>query len=74
MTISLTILCEGATERNFVVQTLRPYLREFKVFVKPIDLGGSQSISSFKKQVNNALQTRRQHEYVTTMIDLYGLG
>jgi hypothetical protein len=72
--VTLTILCEGATERNFVVKTLAPHLRRRNIFAKPIDLGGTPTMASLHSQVNNALQSRRIHEFVSTMLDLYRLG
>ncbi|CAN5533160.1 DUF4276 family protein [soil metagenome] len=72
--VTVTILCEGATERNFVVTTLAPHLRKRNIFAKPIDLGGTPTVGSLHGQVNNALHSRRNHEYVSTMLDLYRLG
>ena len=71
---TLTVLCEGATEKNFVVKTLSPHLKNRNVFVKPIDLGGNISVRKLHNQINSTLKSGRGHEYVTTMIDLYGLG
>ena len=71
---SVTILCEGATEQNFVVKTLVPHLRNRNIFAKAINLRGTQTVASLHVQVNNALQSRRDHEYVSTMLDLYRLG
>ena len=73
-TKSLTVLCKGATERNFVVKTLAPHLRLRSVVAKPVDLGGTPSMASLHNQINNALADRRDHVFVTTMLDLYRLG
>lgn len=72
--MTLTILCEGATERNFVVATLAPYLREKSIFAKPVNLGGTPNLSHLHRQINYALRSRRTHEHVSTMLDLYALG
>lgn len=72
--VTLTILCEGATEKNFVVLTLAPHLKNFNVFAKPVNLGGTQNLKGLHIQINSSLRSRRDHEYITTMLDLYGLG
>lgn len=76
--VTLRVLCEGATESNFVSQVLRPHLSAFRVFARPEPLRmGNFGIVSFEK-LRKAIQAdvgrSRAHEYVTTMIDLYGLG
>jgi hypothetical protein len=72
--VTLTILCEGATERNFVTKTLSQHLRRANIFVKPIDLGGTPTVAALHDQINSALRSRRDHEYVSMMVDLYRLG
>lgn len=69
--VSLTVLCEGLTEKNFVINVLSPHLNVFNVYAKTIDLNGGMTWGEFKKELNRAFQQRRDHEWVTTMLDLY---
>lgn len=71
---TLTVLCEGATEQNFVHRVLKTHLIAMNTYPAPVDLGGRPTLSNLHRQINDALQSRRSHEYVTTMLDLYQLG
>ena len=66
-TAELTVLCEGATERQFVAQVLRPHLAHHYVFAKPVGLDGKC------RNIQNEIGRLREHQWVTTMIDLYAL-
>lgn len=76
-TVSLRILCEGATELGFVTQVLAPHLRGFGVFAKaqllPGSAGGVVSYERLKGAIQVDVGRSRSHEFVTTMIDLYAL-
>jgi hypothetical protein len=69
--VSLTVLCEGPTEVNFVTQVLKPHLSSVDVFAKPTSLGGGLTWEKVKTELNLALRQRRDHEWATTMFDLY---
>lgn len=69
--ISLTVLCEGQTEVNFVNQVLRPHLIQRDVFAKATNLGGGLTWKKLKRELNLTLQSRKNHEWLTTMFDLY---
>jgi len=75
---TLRILCEGPTEVNFVSQVLGPHLSGLSVFAKPEPLRkgyfGIVSFDKLRRAVKADIGRSRAHEYVTTMIDLYGLG
>jgi hypothetical protein len=76
--ITLRVLCEGQTERNFVTQTLGPHLVPHRVYVKPELLGKSKSggvvtHGNLRSSIKHEVGRSRAHEYVTTMIDLYAL-
>lgn len=75
---TLRVLCEGQTEQNFVAQVLGPHLKEFQVFAKPEFLiprrGGIVPFDTLRRAIKRDLGRSRSHEYLTTMIDLYGLG
>jgi hypothetical protein len=76
--ITLRVLCEGPTERNFVTRVLQPHLAQIHVYVKPESLlPGQYGIVGWEK-VRNAIKAdvgrSRSHEFVTTMIDLYKIG
>lgn len=71
--VSLTVLCEGPTEVNFVTQVLRPHLETRDVFAKPTSLGGGLTWVKLKRELNLSLKSKRSHEWVTTMFDLYKL-
>lgn len=78
MSIELRVLCEGATEQGFVTQVLAPHLRAFDVFPRPEPLArGRSGTVSFKvlyDAIKRDVGRSRDHQYVTTMIDLYGLS
>jgi len=76
--INLRILCEGPTEVNFITQVLKPHLRLRNVFAKPEPLcRGNYGIVSYER-LRSAIKTdlgrSREHEFVSTMIDLYKIG
>lgn len=74
MTAELSVLCEGKTEYNFVVQVLRGHLGpSFQVFARPIDLGGVKSFEKLAGLIKADIGRSRAHQYVTTMFDLYAL-
>ncbi len=78
MSIELRVLCEGTTEQGFVTQALAPHLQAFDVFprAEPLARGRSGTVpfrvlyEAIKRDVGRS----RNHQYVTTMIDLYGLS
>ena len=76
--ISLRVLCEGLTESHFVTQLLVPHLRSHNVFSspEPLRLGqyGIVSWDRLRKAIQADIGRSRNHEYVTTMIDLYKIG
>jgi hypothetical protein len=72
--VTLTVLCEGKTERNFVQNVLGPHLRSRKIYAKPVLHGGNITLSALHDQVNRALSGGRSHEFITTMFDFYKLG
>jgi len=77
MTVELKILCEGATENTFVQMVLAPHLKPFGVYSRPLPLcHGNYGVVAFGR-LRNAVQSEvgrlKPHQYVTTMIDLYGM-
>ncbi len=76
--IELRILCEGATEQGFVTQVLAPHLRQARVFPRPEPLArgrsGVVSFATLYDAIKHDVGRSRDHQYVTTMIDLYGLA
>lgn len=77
MTVELKILCEGPTENNFVRLVLAPHLKPLGVYPRPLPLcHGNYGVVAFetlRKAVQNEVGRLRHHQYVTTMIDLYGM-
>ena len=76
-TVELRVLCEGETEQTFVVKVLRPYLEPFRVFatsqsLMPVGFG-TVPFERLHKSIKTEVGRSRDHQYVTTMIDLYGL-
>jgi len=76
--VTLRLLCEGQTEERFALQVLKPHLNALHIFIKPEPLRkGNFGIVSWDK-LRRAIQAdvgrSREHEYVTTMVDLYRLG
>lgn len=73
-TAELSVLCEGATEYNFVTLVLAPHLRGFQVFARPVNLGGGvKKFDRFRRSMKLEVGRARGHRYFTTMIDLYAL-
>ncbi len=76
--ITLRVLCEGQTERNFVTQILMPHLRAFHVFARPELLqpgqGGVIGWERLRDSIKAEVGRSRKHMYVTTIIDLYAIG
>lgn len=71
--VELRVLCEGATEYNFVVQVLGPHLRQRSIHAKPQDLGGVKSFKHLRDAIKAEVGRSRPHQFVTTMLDLYAL-
>ena len=75
--IELAVLCEGPTEVEFVRLVLAPHLREFNIYAKAYPLNnanfGAVSLEKLKRAHRAAIGKARSHQYVTTMIDLYGI-
>ena len=78
MSIELRVLCEGATEQGFITQVLAPHLRQFRVFPSPEPLArglsGAVPFKTLYDAIKRDVGRSREHQYVTTMIDLYRLG
>jgi hypothetical protein len=76
--IELTVLCEGQTEQYFVTQVLKPHLLQYQVFAKNALLsdrqGGIIPWLTLRNSIKNEVGCLRDHQYVTTMIDLYAIG
>jgi hypothetical protein len=76
--ITLRVLCEGLTESNFVSQVLMPHLRQRLVFPKAEPLRprmyGVVSFEKLRNAIKYDVGRSGEHEYVTTMIDLYKIG
>lgn len=75
--VTLRVLCEGATEQNFVSQVLRPHLGAYRVFAQaePLRRGRSGVIrwEALYAAIKADVGRSRGHEYVTTLLDLYAL-
>lgn len=71
--ITLSVLCEGRTEFNFVTQVLTPHLRRRQVHTRTISLDGVLGFESLRRRIKSDVGRSRAHEYVTTMLDLYAL-
>lgn len=56
-----------------MIQVLYPHFKKRNIHVKAIDLGGGLSWEKLQNQLNDALKQKRQHEWATTMVDLYRL-
>ena len=78
MSIELRVLCEGQTEQGFVTQVLAPHLREFNVFPRSESLTragfGTVTFRRMYEAIKKDVGRSKNHQYVTTMIDLYGLS
>ena len=78
MSVELRVLCEGQTEQGFVTQVLAPHLQTFNVFARAEPLArGRFGVVPFRlvyDSIKRDVGRSRAHQYVTTMIDLYGLS
>ena len=77
--MSVVVVGEGQTEREFVMQILRPALAKLSVFVEPRLIptspegrGGALSRQRVVGYLRDTLRERRD-THVTTLFDLYGL-
>lgn len=79
-TVELQVLCEGLTERNFVTTVLRPHLIQHRVYARAQGLdktltksNGVVTHGTLRRNIKNELGRSREHQWVTTLIDLYAL-
>ncbi len=77
-TVELRVLCEGPTEQNFVIKVLHAHLAAFGVYARPQSLTprgfGVVPFEKLYKDIKNEVGRSKSHQFVTTMIDLYGLN
>ena len=82
--VNVYILCEGQTEEQFVKHVLSPYLLNYGIISIPVIFatrraaekkfrGGVSDYGKIKGQLIH-LARRHPNEYVTTMLDYYGLS
>lgn len=71
--IRVNIICEGATEENFVSKVLYNYLLPKGIIITPRNIGTG---SSYGRLQYNVVQWLKEdpNAWVTTLIDLYGMG
>jgi hypothetical protein len=65
----LGISVEGATEREFVHQVLRPHLEKYQIFVTAIDIEGNVSLDKIRRALPPLLGA---FDFVSTFYDFYG--
>ena len=77
--IFVVVVCEGPTERDFVMEILQPALSHSNLFVEPrliptspVQKGGALTGQRVLRFLRNTLRQRRD-SYVTTFFDMYGL-
>lgn len=71
--IRVNVVCEGSTEENFVSKVLYPYFILKNIFVTPRNIGTGSSYDKLKFNVQQWLK-EEPRSWVTTLIDLYGMG
>ena len=76
--IRLAFICEGKTERNFVEAVIAPHLKARGIESVPSEIGqeflqpgGNVSLARVARDVENHLASS---DYVTTVVDFYGLA
>ena len=71
--IRINIICEGTTEENFVSKVLYRHFILKNILVTPRNIGTG---SSYGKLKVNVIQWLKEDPgaYVTTLIDIYGMG
>ena len=77
-TFELSVLCEGLTEQQFVIQVLHRHLSERQIFARPQSLNprgdGIIPWDELRKAIKTEVGRSKNHQYTTTMIDLYKIG
>jgi Domain of unknown function (DUF4276) len=71
--IRVNVICEGATEENFVSKVLYTYLFSKGIIVTPRNIGTGSSYGRLQYNVIQWLK-EDQDAWVTTLVDLYGMG
>jgi hypothetical protein len=71
--IRINIICEGATEENFVSKVLYPYLILKNISVTPRNIATGSNYGKLKFNVIQWLKEDKD-AWLTTLIDLYGIG
>jgi hypothetical protein len=77
--IRVIIVCEGLTERDFIIKVIKPYLSELGIYVqnpllgKPGKKGGDVRWSRVKSDIINYLKSDKS-AYCTTFLDFYGMN
>jgi hypothetical protein len=71
--IRINIICEGATEENFVSKVLYPHLILKSISVIPRNIGTGSNYGKLKFNVIQWLKEDKD-AWLTTLIDLYGIG
>lgn len=71
--IRVNVLCEGATEEQFVNKVLYPHFIARGIILTARSLDGGFSYGRLKHQISQWLN-EDQSAYVTTLVDLYGMN
>jgi len=69
---NIFIICEGQTEYMFIKKILSPYMKNYEKTLYPIPLNGVSRYKSIKKIIVNVCKLKTC-DYVTTLIDYYGM-
>jgi hypothetical protein len=67
--VRVGVVCEGATETEFVRSCLSPHLQQHGVYVTPKDMQGNVSVERVAQFMRNFAH---QFDVVTTFLDFYG--
>ncbi|MGK0441868.1 MAG: hypothetical protein ACJA0N_001672 [Pseudohongiellaceae bacterium] len=67
--LRIAVSVEGATEREFVSQVLKPHFESRDMFLQPIDIKGNVSLDKIQHELKGLLYG---FDYTTTLYDYYG--
>jgi len=67
--LRIAVSVEGATEREFVNQVLKPYFDQQEKYLHPVDMRGKVSLDRIQHELKGLIYS---FDYTTTLYDFYG--
>lgn len=70
MSVKLSVIVEGHTEKDFIKKVLKPYLKNCKV--REVNIRGKVTVDRLVRHIRPEIAGGADH--VTTLVDYYGFG